>query len=339
VTLAGRGVILKRYFGRKLIIYALTFFLAVTIDWVIPRFMPGNPIQILIARFGLRAEAAQMMYSYYMQAFGLDLPIWQQYLNFWLALFHGDLGISVYVFPMPVIKVIMNAVPYDIFLLLPAIILSWIAGNNFGAIAARSRQLDNTILPIGYILTATPDMWLGILLGWSLGIVLHIFPISGAYSFALTPSFSWTFIWSLLQHWFLPFASLFLVMFGGWAIGMRNMIIYELEADYSHYLETLGAPKKLVRKYAFRNAVLPQITGLALKLGVIVAGTLATEIVFSYPGIGFLILQSIQNHDYFLLQGCFLFIIIGVLLANFIIDVVYILVDPRIRMGLQGETA
>ncbi len=102
---------------------------------------------------------------------------------------------------------------------------------------------------------------------------------------------------------------------------------------------SLGAPKKLVRKYAFRNAALPQISGLALKLGVIVAGTLATEIVFSYPGIGFLILQSIQNHDYFLLQGCFLFIIIGVLLANFIIDIVYILVDPRIRTGLQGETA
>jgi peptide/nickel transport system permease protein len=220
---------------------------------------------------------------------------------------------------------------------LPAILLSWFAGNWFGAFAARSKWLDNTISPLGYILTATPYMWLGILLAWVFGIVLGIFPISGAYSYALRPQLSWTFIKSLLHHWFLPFASLFLVKLGGWAIGMRNMIIYELEADYSHYLEALGAPRRLVRQYAFRNAILPQITGLALDLGIIVAGALATEIVFSYPGIGYLILGAIQNKDYFLIQGCFLFIIIAVLLANFIIDIVYVLVDPRTRTGMLGE--
>ena len=317
----------------------LTFFFAVTIDWLIPRFMPGNPVQNLLARASLRAEAAEVMYGYFTRAFGLDVPIWQQYLNFWNALFHGDLGISVYLFPQPVIKIIMRAVPYDIFLLLPAILLSWIAGNKFGAFAARTKWLDNTVLPLGYILTATPYMWLGILLAWVFGLVLGIFPISGAYSYAMAPHFSWIFIWSALRHWFLPFASLFLVMFGGWAIGMRNMIIYELEADYSHYLEALGAPRKLVRKYAFRNAILPQITGLALQLGVIVAGALVTEIVFSYPGIGYLILAAIQNQDYFLIQGCFLFIIVGVLLANFAIDIIYVIVDPRTRIGMAGETA
>jgi peptide/nickel transport system permease protein len=179
-------------------------------------------------------------------------------------------------------------------------------------------------------------MWLGIILAWSFGVVLDIFPIAGAYSYAISPAFTWEFIWDFIKHWFLPFASLFLVQFGGWAIGMRNMIIYELEADYSHYLEALGAPRKLVRKYAFRNAMLPQITGLALQLGVIVAGALATEIVFSYPGIGYLLLQAIQYQDYFLIQGCFLFIIIGVLLANFAIDVIYVLVDPRTRKGMEG---
>jgi peptide/nickel transport system permease protein len=330
---------MRRYFGRKLLIYALTFFLAVTIDWAIPRFMPGNPIQVMLARSGARAEAAEAMYTYYTQAFGLDQPVWQQYLHFWNALFHGDLGTSILVFPQPVAKVIKEALPYDAALLLPAILLSWFAGNKFGAIAARSKRLDNTVLPIGYILTATPYMWLGILLAWALGIVLGIFPISGAYSYAMTPSFSLKFIGSVLWHWFLPFASIFLVRFGGWAIGMRNLIIYELESDYSHYLEALGAPRKLVRKYAYNNALLPQLTGLALDLGVVVAGALATEIVFSYPGIGYLILQSIQNRDFFLLQGCFLFIIIGVLLANFIIDIVYVLVDPRTRIGMTGEAA
>jgi peptide/nickel transport system permease protein len=330
---------MRRYFGRKLLVYILTFVLAVTIDWMIPRFMPGNPVQVMLARAGIHAGAAESMYTYYTQAFGLDLPVWQQYLNFWNALFHGDLGTSILFYPLPVAQIIREAVPYDAALLLPAILLSWIAGNKFGAIAARSKQLDNTVLPIGYILTATPYMWLGILLAWAFGIVLGIFPISGAYSYAMAPNLSLRFIGSLLVHWFLPFASIFMVRFGGWAIGMRNLIIYELESDYSHYLEALGAPKRLIRKYAFNNALLPQLTGLALDLGVVVAGAIATEIVFSYPGIGYLILQAIQNKDYFLLQGCFLFIIIGVLVANFVVDIVYVLVDPRTRTGMQGEAA
>ena len=327
---------MSRYFGRKLLIYALTFVLAVTIDWLIPRFMPGNPIQTMISRAGLKAESAKLIYTLYMRAFGLDVPIWQQYLNFWAALFHGDLGVSTWLFPTPVLTIIRRAVPFDILLLLPAIILSWLAGNRFGALAARSKWADNTVLPIGYILTATPYMWLGILLAWFFGIILRVLPFSGAYSYQMMPHWSWAFAGSVLEHWILPFGSLFIVMFGGWAIGMRNMIIYELEADYSHYMETLGAPRRLIRRYAFNNAVLPQITGLALQLGVIVAGALVTEIVFAYPGIGYLILQAIQNHDYFLLQGCFLFIIIGVLLANFIIDIVYVVVDPRTRIGMQG---
>jgi peptide/nickel transport system permease protein len=327
----------KRYFGRKLAIYLLTFFVAVTIDWMIPRFMPGNPVQTLLARANLRAEAYEVMYGYYTNAFGLDQPVWKQYLSFWNALFHGDLGTSVYLFPSPVAKIIREAIPYDLLLLIPAILLSWLAGNKFGAFAARTKRLDNTILPIGYLLTATPYMWFGIVLAWAFGIVFRVLPLAGAYSWTMVPSFSFAFLWDVLKHWFLPFLSLFLVQFGGWAIGMRNMIIYELEADYSHYLEALGAPRRLVRKYAFRNAVLPQITGLALQLGVIVAGALATEIVFSYPGIGYLLLAAIQNQDYFLIQGCFLFIIMGVLLANFIIDIVYVTVDPRTRRGMVGE--
>ncbi len=330
---------MRRYIVRKLLIYILTFFVAVTIDWLIPRFMPGNPIQVLMAKAGLRAEAYQLMYDYYIKMFGFDLPIWQQYLNFWNSLFHGNLGTSFYLFPQQVTTVIARALPYDAFILLPSILLSWFAGNKFGAFAARTKRLDNTILPIGYVITATPYMWLAILLAWAFGIVFSIFPIAGAYSFSLEPSFSWVFISDLIWHWLLPFASLFLVQFGGWAIGMRNLIIYELEADYSHYLEALGAPKRLVRKYAFNNAVLPQLTGLALQLGTIFAGAIATEIVFSYPGIGYLILQAIQNSDFFLLQGCFLFIIIAVLIANFVIDIVYIAVDPRVRIGMVGETS
>jgi peptide/nickel transport system permease protein len=330
-----------RYLGRKLLIYALTFILAVSIDWMIPRFMPGDPIQNMLTRVtgAQTAASSQALYSYYSHLFGMDVPLWQQYLNFWDSLIHGNLGISMWLFPTPVSQVIKNAVPFDIALLVPSILLSWYAGNKFGAFAARSKWLDNTVSPLGYLLTATPYMWLGILLAWLFGTVWRIFPIAGAYSFLMLPNLSLSFIGSLLLHWFLPFASLFLVGFGGQAIGMRNLIIYELEADYANYLEALGAPRKLIRDYAFRNAILPQVTGLALSLGVIVAGALVTEVVFSYPGIGYLLLNAIQNSDYFLIQGCFLFIIIGVLLANFVIDVAYVIIDPRTRRGMTGGTA
>ncbi|WP_067186658.1 ABC transporter permease [Microtetraspora niveoalba] len=328
---------MSRYFGRKLLIYGLTFFVAVTINWMIPRFMPGDPVQSMLARANIaQPEAVEAMRAHYTDLFGFDLPLWKQYANFWAALFRGDLGISIWLFPTPVTDVIARAVPYTLGLLLPAVLLSWIAGNRFGAFAARRKWLDNTALPIGYVLTATPYMWLAILLAWGLGVVAGVLPVAGAYSFAMRPEWSWDFAGSLLQHWLLPFASLFLVAFGGWAIGMRNMIIYELEADYVHYLQSLGASRRLVRRYAFRNAVLPQITGLALQLGVLVAGALVTEIVFSYPGLGHLILQAIQNQDFFLLQGTFLFIVIGVLIANFVIDVAYVVVDPRTRIGMGG---
>ena len=332
---------MRRYFGRKLIVYGLTFFIAATIDWLIPRFMPGDPVQSLVSRqgFGLSPEGSLALVDYYNRLFGLGHPIWEQYLNFWVSLLHGDLGRSVFLTGRPVTSVIMSALPYTLALLIPAILLSWWAGNSFGALAARRKWLDNVVLPIGYVLTATPYMWLAIILAWVFGFILNIFPIAGGYSFSLEPALTWTFIGSLLSHWFLPFVSLFLVMFGGWAIGMRNMIIYELDADYSRYLTSLGAPSSLVRRYAYRNALLPQVTGLALQLGVIVAGALVTEIVFAYPGIGKLLLAAVQNQDYFLLQGIFLFVIIGVLIANFLVDIAYVFVDPRTRVGMRGGTA
>jgi peptide/nickel transport system permease protein len=329
----------RRYFGRKLFVYLLTFIVAATIDWLIPRFMPGNPVQSLLSRSHVTPEALPSLQAYYENLFGLDRPILQQYANFWVALAHGDLGRSVYLSGSPVTQVIMGAVPYTLALLIPAILLSYWAGNKFGAIAARRRLLDNAVLPIGYVLTATPYMWLAIVIAWVLGTIVGIFPISGGYSYALEPSFTWTFISSLLSHWIMPFMSLFLVQFGGWAIGMRNLIIYELDADYSRYLTSLGAPSKLVRRYAYRNALLPQVTGLALSLGVVVAGALVTEIVFAYPGLGKLLLAAVQNEDYFLLQGIFLFVIVGVLVANFLVDIAYVLIDPRTRVGMRGGTA
>jgi peptide/nickel transport system permease protein len=231
----------------------------------------------------------------------------------------------------------MSALPYTLALLVPAILLSFWAGNKVGALAARRKVLDNTVLPASYVLTATPQMWLGIVLAWLFASTWAIFPVSGAYALDIQPAWSLEFVLSFLYHWILPFSALFLVAFGGWAIGMRNMIIYELESDYSNYLAALGAPSKLVRKYAYRNALLPQITGLALALGAVVAGAIVVEIVFSYPGLGTLTLSAIQDRDYFLIQGIFLFLITGVLIANFVIDIAYVVIDPRTRIGMQGS--
>ena len=326
-----------RYFLRKIVVYVLTFFVAVTVDWAIPHLMPGNPVLTLMSRIQIQdPKVANQLYAHYMRAFNLNLPLWKQYWYFWVSLFHGDLGTSILQFPTPVMSIITHAVPYTLALLIPAILLSWYAGNKVGALAARRKVLDNTALPLSYALTATPYMWLAILLVWSLAVIWHVFPVGFAYDPTAGRGFTWAFTGDLLQHWFLPFLSLFLVAFGGWAIGMRNMIIYELESDYAHYLGALGAPQRLVRKYAFRNAVLPQITGLALALGAILGGALVTEIVFSYPGLGYQIYRAITNEDYFVIQGIFLFIIVGVLLANFIVDIVYLVIDPRTRVGMEG---
>jgi peptide/nickel transport system permease protein len=326
-----------RYLGRKLLIYLVTFFVAVTVDWAIPRFMPGNPIDQLLARMHAQPQSQQALTSYYTKAFGFDVPVWKQYLNFWVALFHGDLGVSIANFPTPVWELIRGAVPYTLALLVPAILLSFWAGNKVGALAARRKALDNTVLPASYVLTATPQMWLGIVLAWVFATTLAVLPVTGAYDLSLQPAWTLEFAESFLKHWVLPFSALFLVAFGGWAIGMRNMIIYELEADYSNYLAALGAPTKLVRKYAYRNALLPQITGLALALGAVVAGAIVVEIVFSYPGLGTLTLTALQNRDYFLIQGIFLFLIMGVLIANLVIDIAYVFIDPRTRVGMAGS--
>jgi peptide/nickel transport system permease protein len=326
----------RRYLARKVFIYLVTFWVAVTIDWAIPRLMPGDPIDRLLSRMQAQPSSAEALTGYYTKAFGFDVPVWHQYLNFWAALFHGDLGRSVASFPTPVSELILTALPYTLALLVPAIVLSFWAGNKVGALAARRKTLDNTVLPAGYVLTATPQMWLGIVLVWVFASTLAIFPVSGAYDLGLQPSWSLEFARSFLHHWVLPFAALFFVAFGGWAIGMRNMIIYELEADYANYLAALGAPNKLVRKYAYRNALLPQVTGLALALGAVVAGAIVVEVVFSYPGLGSLTLTAIQNRDYFLIQGIFLFLIVGVLIANLIIDITYVFIDPRTRIGMQG---
>ncbi|HEX6853948.1 MAG TPA: ABC transporter permease [Streptosporangiaceae bacterium] len=330
---------MRRYLSRKILTYVLTFFVGATIDWGIPHLMPGDPVQLYLSKFQLQPSGYAPLYRTMSEAFGTNLPLWQQYWHFWVGLVHGDLGVSVYDFPARVTTLIWSAAPYTLALLVPAIVLAYLAGNRLGALAARRKVLDNTVLPLGYLFQATPYPWLALAIPFVLGELFHLFPVSGGYDQGLLPAFSWAFVSSLVYHWVLPFLTVFLVSLGGWAIGMRNLVIYELENDSSRYLRALGGSERLVRRYAYRNASLPQLSGLALALGVVIGGNIVAEIAFHYPGLGLLIYNAISNQDYFLLQGIFIFIVLGVLIANFVIDLIYLAVDPRTRLSMQGVTA
>ncbi len=322
--------------------YGLTFVSAVTINWAIPHVIPGDPIGSLMRdRFLTQPDPTSydVLFHSFARGFRPDLPLWKQYLYYWDSLFHFDLGISITMYPSTVFDVIMRSAPYTLGLIVPAVALSWFVGNKIGAMAAHARLLDSTVLPASYVLSASPYMWTAALVAWLLAFRWRLFPGSGAYEPTVIQDWSWHFATDLLNHWFLPFLSLFVVAFGTWAIGMRNAIIPELDSDYVRYLEALGAPRRLIRKYTYRNAILPQITGLALQLGVVMGGAVVTEVIFTYPGLGYLIYRGMMTRDLFLVQGIFLFIIIGVLVMNFLVDLVCVLVDPRTRVGMQGGQA
>lgn len=325
------------YLGKKIAVYLVTFVLAVTINFVIPRMMPGNPIQLLLSRFSGMEGGREIIERQLTLLFNLDDPLIVQYIDFWKSIFTGDFGISIMIFPTPVIDIIKRAIVYDIVLIVPAIILGWIVGNNLGAISGVNRRVDNATMPVFYALTSSPYFWLAGVVAFFLGVVLDWFPISGAYGVTMTPGFNLQFILDYLRHWVLPFLSLFLVDLGGWAIGMRNLIIYERSSNYSKYMEALGASDKLIRNYGFRNGVLPQVTGLALRIAGIIGGAITVETVFNYPGLGRVMLNAVLNQDYFLLQGIFLAIITLTLVANFMVDIVYMFIDPRVRVSFFGE--
>lgn len=328
---------MSKYFSKKLLIYIATFFVAVTINWLAPRFIPGDPISRMLAQYQGPSEGRRILEEQLRMTFGLEGNLLQQYANFWKNLIQGDLGRSITQYPRPVIEIVKNNIIYDIVVLLPAIILSWIVGNKAGAIAGDNKKADRYIMPFFYAFVSSPYFWFAMIVVFIFSFQLGWFPTARAHSSGIRGAFTLRFIMDFLRHWFLPFFTMFLVGLGQWAIGMRNMVIYEVKSNYANYMKSLGATDNLVRRYAFRNGVLPQITGLAIQLGQIVSGAILVQQVFDYPGLGRLMLQAVNQQDFFLLQGAFLTLIIMVLAANFIIDIIYMFVDPRIRISYSEE--
>jgi peptide/nickel transport system permease protein len=235
-------------------------------------------------------------------------------------------------------SLIGQALPYTLALQIPAILLGWIIGNVLGAIAAyKGGAWDKSVFTTSLLFSSAPYYCLSIILLYIFAVVLGIFPVGGAYSLGTSPSATFEFFADASRYYWLPFLSLLLINVGGQAVGMRSMAIYELGSDYVNYSRSLGIGDRKMTTYIFRNAMLPQITGLALSIGAMVGGALITELVFSYPGMGFLLFGAISSSDYSMIQAVTLIITTVVLIANYGVEVLYGFIDPRIRAAKSGE--
>jgi len=333
---------LARYLGRKSLWYLGVLVVALVINFLLPRLIPGNPVDAIIAQMsrggGTSGEQAKQTYETYMREFGLNKPLWQQFLTFVGHLFRGDLGTSFAQYPASVNSLVGQALPWSIVLQVPAILIGWVVGNALGAIAAfKGGWFDRGAFLTSLFLTSVPYYCLAILLLFIVGVQLGVLPTGGAYSFGLSPEWSFTFFGDAITYFWLPFWSLVLVFIGGQAVGMRSMAIYELGADYVNYGRGLGLADNRIVRYIFRNAMLPQITGLALSIGGMIGGALVTELVFSYPGVGTLLFAAIGTNDYPVIQSILLIITIAVLIANFAVDILNGVIDPRIRAAQTGD--
>lgn len=340
-----KGYALKpflKYVSRKFLFLLVTYFIAITIVFILPRAIPGNPLATLLRQIFQQGQAnpelIRSVHKTLMDEFGLGKPWYEQYVDFILRAFKGDLGTSISSYPKKTLDLIIPVMPWTLMLLIPSIITAWIIGNTLGAVAGYKRGsfTDKFTLNFSLIVSQIPYYWLGMLLIFTLSVKLHIFPGQGGYSQGTIPTFTLKFILDMLYHYILPFLSIVISALGGWAIGTRVLVIYELDADYVNFGELLGLKEKTVFRYIFRNSILPQVTGLALSLGSSLGGALITEIIFNYPGTGYLLFRALSTLDYPLIQGIFIILIGSVYLANFLVDFIYAIIDPRIRLG-QSE--
>lgn len=322
-----------RYLLRRVVFYVVALWATVSLNFLLPRLMPGNPAEALMAKFSGRLSPYELHAIEI--AFGLNqhLSLWHQYIQYLTNLVHGNLGISLTFFPQPVSTVIFRALPWTLGLIGTATILSFVGGIVIGAIAAWRHgkwfdSLASTFFTFSY---AFPYFWVALLALYVVGFVWGILPLSGAYTNGLTPGFSWGFIVNVLAHALLPGVTILVTSLGYWVLNMRNTMIGTLGEDYVVSAQSRGlTTRQILVQYAGRNAMLPNITGFAMSLGFIVAGSILTEIVFSYPGVGYLLYQAVQQEDYPLIQGLLLVITVAVLAANFLADIAYAYLDPRI---------
>ena len=325
----------KKYFRKKIIWFVLTLIVAVILNFILPRLMPSDPVASITAKVAegvTDAAAVQAIYERYAEEFGINKSLFEQFFIFVGNALRGNLGTSFSQYPRTVNNIISTALPWSLALQFPAIIVGWFLGNLLGAVAAYVRKgWDKVVLPIAIFINNIPAFGLAVILLVIFAVNLKIAPVSVGYSFDMIPNFSWPFIKSVISHYQLPFWSQVLITIGGQAIGMRSMSIYELNADYVKYSRFLGIKDGKIVGYVFRNAMLPQITGLALSIGTMLSGGLVAEIIFSYPGLGTVLYSAVTSADYPLISATTLIITIMVLLVTLFLDVIYGFIDPRVK--------
>lgn len=319
--------------ARRLALYAVAAWAALTVNFALPRLMPGDPVSAMFARHQgqLQPEALAAL----RRSYGLhDAPLWDQYGSYLRNTLSGELGVSIAYYPTPVADVIATGMAWTVALAGTSIAISFVLGTLLGVAAAwrRGGWFDAYVVPGLAVVGAFPYFWLAMLAVYVFGLGLGWFPLAHAYGDDVAPGWSLAFIASALHHGALPATTLVVATVGGWALGMRNTMVGVLGSDYVTFAQARGlSPGRVVWRYGARNALLPNLTQLGMALGFVLGGALLTEIVFAYPGQGYLLLQAVRTQDYPLMQGIFLGITVAVLGANCAIDLLYAWLDPAVR--------
>jgi peptide/nickel transport system permease protein len=318
---------------RRIGFYLVALWASITLNFLIPRLAPGDPTGAVMAHFQGRMSP-QTIHALQLQ-FGLSHdPFVVQYFQYLGNLFHGNLGTSFTYFPTPVTTVLAQEIPWTLALVGISVVISFTLGTLIGVLVAwrRGSFIASVLPPILTFFSAIPYFWLALIALYVFAYILNWFPLNGGYATSTTVGWTPDFLLSALYHGLLPAFTIVVASIAGWMLGMRNTMITTMTEDYVLLAEAKGlSQRRIMFSYAARNAILPNVTGFALSLGFVIGGALLTEVVFSYPGIGFALLQAAQNSDYPLLQGIFLLIAVAVLGANFIADLVYVVLDPRVR--------
>jgi peptide/nickel transport system permease protein len=324
-----------KFILRRLAFYLLAFFVAISLDFFLPRLLPGDPATAILAPMGSRMTESQI--ASLRQALGLnEAPLLQQYFTFITHIFKGDLGVSYSQFPAPVTKVIATGLKWTLLLGGTSLLITVTLGHLIGILGAwrRGSTFDNVLPPLFNFIGAFPAFFLALGALYIFGIKLHWFPIGLASDVHATQGFNAEYILSVIKHLILPLAVSVLVTMQIWIMQMRNTMVSVLAEDYITMGEAKGLTQnQIMYGYAARNAILPSVTGFGIFLGTILSGQVLIEQVFSYPGLGFLMVRAVGARDYPLMGGLFLGITTGVLIANFLVDILYTRVDPRVRSG------
>ncbi|MDD1780012.1 ABC transporter permease [Enterovibrio sp. ZSDZ35] len=317
---------------RRFMFYFSAFFIAITFNFMLPRLMPGDPVEALFASAQGRMDPAQMDAVRAMYGF-LDGNIFEQYFAYIKSVFTLDLGPSVLMFPISVSEVIGNALPWTLFLALGSLIVSLIIGISIGTYASyhRTGLVGQIVPPVLAFISNFPYVVTALFLFYLFGLQLEWLPLSYTYDQSLDPGFNWPFISSVFEHAVLPVGSMVVVGIAGWVFNMRNAMINVLGEDYVTMAEAKGLSNgRVMWRYAGRNAILPVATAVAMAIGFSFAGSIMTEVVFNYQGLGNILLKGIVARDYPLIQAILLILVTAVLTANFIADLLYVWLDPRI---------